>query len=710
MSENGEIEKEETVTSEESAGTEKTGGARHEDTGKSDRSSVDSADSGGKQDKKARSSKKTREKRERYKGVFHAGVDSVTDKLYGFFKSSYVGRAFSGGDAFEKKVQDSFFCTTCKKIKSGVMKRFRKQPKRVYDADDFGGTVGIFDENSFGKPFKVRVNKAFSSSAILRLLNRLLSALMFAPVVSFGLFLLSLGISTVGVQAVRFLIDHDSAETIFSLAVGILLLISAIPALISRDESIGESMRSSFIGRFILYSLMGVGDEWGTEKKKNGKMTLPLFIAGVLLGLLTYFVSPMYLLMAILVSAIAVRTIYMPETGVVFLIAVLPFIPALRRPDVVCLCVSLYISACFFIKVLMGKRSADLVFTDFLVAMFGLVCVVTSSGSGDGRLTAGMYLSFMLMYYVVRNIIRSGKWANRCVSAWIASSLALAIMMTLVFFFGKVLQFELPGNVEAVRWYVSVGIIISASKFFASPKRRAVPAIIIAAQTASLAVTGAWIALTVTCVSLFILFMVCSRKTIIGLVFVILAIPFVSFFVTKLQVSGFIDMITFSDGSQSYRVDVWHTSWRILTDRFAVGIGLGRENFAQFFKEYAPAGLAVSDTSMSLVLSVIIQLGIIGFLILGCIFASSAVKAFTLQKSENGERMYKYYGIGYFAALFALAVFGVFYDVWSSEVTALAFWMLTGFVSSCAKCEKLSDDSGVDVMNEYSADMHIEFR
>gem|GEM_PF-2161626 len=666
-------------------------------------------------EEKAESPKKKKEKKpikekEKRVGVFHALIDNMTEGLYRFFKSSFIGRLLAGGDRFDRALDESMTHTVFTRVKEKLIKALRKRPKKAFDTDDYGGTVGIFDENTIARPFKSRINGSIGSSVIINAIDRLIQRLVSIPVISVGLFLLSFGIATIVVQIIKILIFDYPAPNVYKFLQGAIILLVSIPALINRGETVSECLKRSRTGRFIVFSVMGAGAEFDRDQINDGRPHMFMFVFGLLCGLASYFVSPWYILLCILLIAAAIRTLYLPEFGVLFAVFALPFASLLESPSGVCLGASLYIVFCFLIKVFRGKRKADFVFTDFLVLLFAFICVITSAGSADGRSTACLYVALMLMYYVIRCLIRESRWEERCVNAWISSaslvSVIAIVQMTLKrgIYVSSVFDSEL-----SMAWYLSVGFLITAANLFARKRHKPVLFLALLIQGAALVGSGSWLTVLITCFAAIVLLMVCNRKTVAVLLLLILAIPFISCFITGVRLSEFWRLLTFSEAGQSFKVSVWHTSSNIARDYFMMGTGLGRETFAEVFRSYAPADMELQSGSMSLALQVVIQLGIIGFFFLTCIVLSLTVRTFTLQKKSGGDIRHRIYAIGYYSALLSLLLLSIFCDIWSNVTVLCAFWMLAGFIPSCARCEKQTDNSDSDLIGEMSTDMTIKY-
>ena len=417
--------------------------------------------------------KRVKVKREKRKGFFGSAVDFLSDKIYGFFENSLIGEFFTGGDRFKAALDDSFMHRFYTGVKKKVSRKFRKEPKKACIADDLGDGVGIFNENTVGMSVKTRINGVFGSSMVLKALNGFVARLSSLSVMSYGMFLLSFGISVTATQAIKLITADFPARTVFTLMQGMLILLVSIPAFLTREESITDCLSRSIIGSFILYDVMGVRKENEVHEKGNARISALLFVIGAVLGVMSYYYSPGSVLLAAVTLIFAVRTFYMPELGVLLGIVLIPFVNLTTNPALVCFIYSVFVFVSFILKFIVGKRSADLTFTDFLAVLFAIICVNTSKASADGRNTVLMYISFMLMYYVVRNLIRSSKWEERCVNAWIVSACAVsaAALAEVVISRGIYVTSVFETQTE-LAWYLCTSIIITAAKAFKAERHK----------------------------------------------------------------------------------------------------------------------------------------------------------------------------------------------------------------------------------------------
>lgn len=642
--------------------------------------------------------------------MFGSAVDFLADKIYGFFENSVIGAFFTGGDRFKAALETSFIHRVYEGLKGRITRKLRKNPKKAVTGDDLGSGVGIFNENTLGRSLKTRISEALGSSVVLKAVNGFFMNLASLPVMSYGMFLLSFGISATATQAIKLITADFPARTVFTLIHGILILLISIPLFINREESVAECMSRSAIGSFILYDVMCVRKGNEVPGRGSARTGMLLFLLGAMLGVLSYYYSPWIVLLSILVLIFAVRTVYMPELGALLGIVLVPFVNLTSKPALICLIYSLFVFLCFVLKVIVGKRSADFSFTDFLVLLFAIICINTSRSTPDGRNAALLYISFMLVYYVVRNVIRSAKWEERCVNAWIVSSCAVsAAAIAQVFIRGGIYVTSVFETQTELAWYLCVGLIITAAKAFKAEKHKPFYAAALVAQIFAMLGSGSWLALIVTCFALIFFFMVCSRKTIGALLVILVAIPFVSCFISGVQMADFWRLVTFRDISQAHKVEIWHTSSRIAGDYIFSGTGLGKETFASVFARYAQEGVS-AQSSMSLILQLIIQLGVIGLLFLAAVIVAACVKAFTLHGKYGNASSHSIYAIGYLTALLSLALLGIFYDIWDSEAITLMFWMLLGCCFSCSKCAEMSDNYDRNVLDDYSGDISISYK
>ncbi|MBQ5634371.1 MAG: hypothetical protein IIV11_05750, partial [Clostridia bacterium] len=373
--------------------------------------------------KKAQKVQKNLEKKNRSRKTSLTGIASVSflialfDRLgeiiYNAFVGGFFGRIFSS----YKKLQSSF--------EGSFLKEF------------------IFGDRRFKKFFR-RLRKFLSSNIedcfIVTRGQRMIHFFSSAPLNYYGNFLSFFGVYTCVVYFVRLLVSGISSASSDYLFIGIGAIIISLPLLFSRI-SMASALQKSVIGRMLIEATFGISDE--TIKKhsavRKGKGNVMLFL-GLVAGILTFFIHPLTIILAILFFVLVCFIAVSPEIGVLITIFVLPFCSFMSNPTIA-LCGIVLLTAFFYvIKLIRGKRVFKLELVDAAVLLFALMIYFSSvfSAGGEGSRNAALVsCALMLGYFLLVNLMRTEKWIKRCVFALVSSGSIVAMIGILEYFFGK---------------------------------------------------------------------------------------------------------------------------------------------------------------------------------------------------------------------------------------------------------------------------------
>lgn len=654
-----------------------------------------------------------KEKKKRPFGIFHAAVNAVTEAVYGFVGKSFIGKFFKSGDKMSDLVSESLLLNLLIKAKSYLKDKFKRRPKKVIGTEEFGRSVGIYNEASVKYPLKSRIIGSVENSVVVGALRSLLWKLVTVPMMSLGIFLLALGISVTVTQAVALFVSDTPVTSILTLGEGIIVLLFSLPALINREESVYDCVRGSLSGSFIMFSVMGCGHEKPEVSKSGHQFGIVLFCIGFFCGILTFKFSLLSIFIFMLAALCAVRIFYVPEFGVLLLLLLMPLFSLTEDPAALCAWTVIYVCVCFFIKAIIGKRSVEFTFIDFWVLLFGVIVLSASNSArtfGDSMSAALMNVSFMLGYFVIKNLIRSKKWVDRCINAFLASSLYVAIYALVQ----AVLTLDLHcksvfSSQHTLAWFMIAAFVVSMAKGISSEKYKVVYFTLMAFQMAALFASGSIFALLILAAAVVVFFTIYSRRTVAVILLLILLVPVISCLVSGSDVSNFITYVTYSDVSQSYKVEVWGVSFDMIKDHLWFGIGMGNDVFKAAFASYSAAEMPVPSNSMSLLLQLVLQIGLFGVLFFAAILIILAVRIFTVYCKKGADRGQGICSLGIFMALGAMMVSGIFAYVWEEPMICLMFWVLTGLAESVSEIADSSARPEFDYLESISSDITIGF-
>lgn len=207
---------------------------------------------------------------------------------------------------------------------------------------------------------------------------------------------------------------------------GVSISVCAFPLMFS-SRSLAHGILSSKIASFIIFEFLGCDKEDVEEIAKQNRvsMTNISILIGIGLGVLSYFVSPINVVLVILAIAVIYLIFKTPEIGAILIIFALPFAEKyVLYVGVLCTFAS------YLIKIFMGKRLIKLEYLDvfaFLAILAMIFCGMNYFNPLKSLPILVNNLVFVLAYFIYSNIIRSKEWFKKCLFAFTISALFVAL-------------------------------------------------------------------------------------------------------------------------------------------------------------------------------------------------------------------------------------------------------------------------------------------
>ncbi|MBQ2697553.1 MAG: O-antigen ligase family protein, partial [Clostridia bacterium] len=514
------------------------------------------------------------------------------------------------------------------------------------------------------------------NSFLLRLWRAVVRHLLSLDMVSWGGGMLAFGITLLAVTTFRFLggqlLTFAGIQLAFSVAAIISGLLSA-----SCREPLGEMLLDSGILSRLLIDFAGIRRSALKVEKAEHGLIIPVTI-GILLALVTLRIRILYMVAAVIALLGAALVLCIPETGLLFILLGLPFLPTMLLAAA-----CLYVNAAFLFKWMRGKRMLRFETVDLLVVAFGLVLLLlgglTSLRPMDSLKQVAVQGVFLLTYFTAANGIRSYRMSKKAINCLLLS-LFLASMLGIYQNFA--------GLENAINWideemFAEIGARIVGP--FDNPNvfgeylilllplalstllcqrglRRLAGGVITAAAGLALVYTwsrGAWLGAIASLGLLLLSYPWLTRLALPGL----LMLPFLPAFLPQSILSRLMSIGNLADTSTAYRVSIWTASCRMLGDIWPAGIGTGSPAFTALYPAYALGGAAFALHSHNLFLQIFVETGILGFsvfLLLLIVFFRHVFSCYRhLPEKEQGTAILSL-GLG----VLALMVQGLTDHVW----------------------------------------------
>ena len=552
--------------------------------------------------------------------IFHL-LDKLTCAVYNALMNGFFGKIFTAYSSEQKAFENGF------------VKNYFVGPGKL--------------EKNFRK-IRERLSKAFETSFLLGTLGDIMRCVLSSSLRLYGNFFLSFGLYSILAYFTRELVPGLAAPDGSFLVVSAVAILASIPLLLSR-ESLAFAVGHGRITRLIFAEAFGFKDEDFDVpvKKQRGKANLSILL-GMVFGLLTFVIHPIYVVMTIVFVAVVAVVIVTPEIGVISTIFLIPFCSLFEMPSLT-LGIFVLVSAFgYLIKLVRGKRVFKIEILDLFVIFFAVVVFMSGIITAGGEASfwsAVMSCVLMVGFFLVVNLMRTEKWVNRCVSAIVGSSVIVAAIGVLQYVFGYaeagwldtsyfsdiegrvVSLFDNP-NVLAAYLAMSFPLLLAKTSGADTRRGKLLGLLSVITVVACAILTwsrAAWIAMII---SVILMGLINSRKTFKGLFVFALAIPALPFVLPDSVVKMFMSIGDLADSSSYYRVYTWRGTLRAIKDYFFSGIGYGSSAYAEIYPQYAYAGIEAAEHSHSLFLQILLGLGIFGLLVFMVVLFLFAQKNF----------------------------------------------------------------------------------
>lgn len=604
--------------------------------------------------------------------IILCALNRLSEFLYRQLRESVLGVVFSAYSTIEEKFHAGMFANLLKREKRGKLLN------------------------------KVRytVAKAFEKNSLLGLISGLLDYFLGCRLKVYGLFLLPFGIYASLIYVVKkYALYLETAGTeVLYLGIGtIVISLLLIPSKIT----LAASLESSAITRFVLSDTLGVRMENLSHRsnKHKGGSSILFFVAGVVAGILTLFVSPFHTI-ALVFALIALGLVFSyPEFGVLVMIFISPFISFLPHPMLFLVGAVFLTVLSYVIKLIRGKRTFRLELIDVIVIIFMVLVVfgglisATSSASLEPAL---IYACLMLAYLIVVNLMQTKLWMKRTVSVLVCSASVVCIYGIWHYFVGianenrigqkflgdigsrAISTLESP-NVLA--GYIIMVLPFALAVFLYSKK--ATTKILyfgaLASMTLCLVYTwsqSAWMGLII---GLAVFFLIYSKRTLYFIIIALALLPLVSLILPTSIVEQFVSIENSSVSALSFFDYICEPALHMIRDCFAGGIGIGESAFSGLSPLCTSLGADGAMHSHSIYLKMILDIGIVGVFVFLLIVFRFSQSAFEYTGKTNDKRSKLMVAAG-LAGVIAILVQGFTEYIWYNYRVFFVFWIVIAIV------------------------------
>lgn len=595
--------------------------------------------------------------------------------IYGFF-----GTLFTFYDGFAEKMKNSFFANFF-------------SPRKT---DDNYRTLGY------------KASRFYETSLFSRLADTVKWGILSCPLNILGILFFSFGFySMVIILLKRYAFTFEPVSEL-SFTTSLIFIVVSVILLFSKKTLISVINESCALN-FILFDFLALRKVSSKDCEQTSHFGAGFaVILGILFGALSLVIEPYITAIVLFVIVACVVVLHSPESGVITMFLILPFTPTMVLSGLV-----IVTAFSLFLKAVRRKRLIKFSPIDLTVAAFTLFLIsggVVSLDIASSVPKMLVFICFISMYFIIKNIIRSDKLAFSCVRSLTASAAIVSLIGLFQYFFGSVSTIwqdaemfadirgravSTLGNPNVLGEYLILVIPVIFAMFAISKNARDkfryfVSFMLCCACLIFTWSRGAWLGF----IAAVLIFIVLSSHKVFACF--LLSVPALclvaSFFIDTSVINRLLSVGNTADSSTLYRFNIWKGTLSMLSDTWLYGIGIGTEVFSSVYPRYSLSGTEVAPHSHSLYLQIISEMGVfaLAIFLLFCItficMILSALKNSSVKKNKTVL-------VGFLCGVCAFLVQGATDYVWYNYRIFLLFWAMIGLTAAVVNNCKETDSN-----------------
>lgn len=630
-------------------------------------------------------------------GILFALCDSIASLFY----KGFIYNIFTSHKQARERFESSATVTACKKIRTLCRK----------------ASVSV----------RKWLSSQFERSLILSVFSSMTKKILRLPGRVVGSFTITWAAYVLLISFIKMFVLLDPMASLSNLICGVVVFLASIPMMLADKSIITLCAESPFVS-YVLAEVFGVPSESLREVESLRVGQSGAVILGIVLGLLTYIISPIYMVIAVAAIIIVSLVMTYPEGGVVISIAIAPVLGIIPAPSITLAAIVMLTALAYVIKVVRGKRVFKFGITEF--AFFGFALAMLLGGFAPGEAdtfeNALISVALMLIFPMTVNLMKYKRWIKTCIAAFIIPALPVSFIGIVQYslglapsgwtdtaIFGGITSraVSIFNNPNILGLYLAVAFPMVLLLFNHKGRKMKVLGFIISVfVVVCVAFTysrSAWIALLCGGMALAVM---TSPRGILWLapsagVGVLAYLAFPESIGARLQ-----NFASLADSANSYRMSVWNSSWKMIPEIIFGGIGLGEDAFKTAYINYAAAGTQTAPHSHSLYMHIVIQLGLVGLLLFFAVLFAVGRKCFSASAMSASGKEITVASKAALAGAFALLVAGLFDYTWYNFRVFFVFWALLGI--ACAAANLQENDNFDEIIpdcdeNSYSLTVRI---
>lgn len=633
-------------------------------------------------------------RRKRRPSLILNAIDRFSAFIYSFFFHGRVGDMLSSGDTLCKRSYLSGFFSR----KSHVTVK-----KTVMD----------------------RANAIVENSAVARFINFIIDFFASLRINVYGAFFTFFGLASAIAHLISAVINGIGSIDFVAIVVSAIIAICALPLLFSANPAIEVLANSAFLKKALLDILCIPPEKLRAKGQYGG--TAYIFVAAIiaiLLGALSYLISPMYfvLLFVCLLAALAIFS--SPETGVILTLAFLPFMQYTADPTLILFALLIVTSASYVLKVLERKRTVSLSPEITMILLFcGFILAGGFLSKGgihtflDGALTAFLILGGFFLTY---NLINTEKMIAACLKTLTASFILLCLIGIWDGFYNGVSARIIdsvepritPLTEQNVFYIADNGAVFGLFAIILFPmllayisKRKTVQGffsvvIFMLISVIAASVCSYYEIVVVLFIEFAIYWFINGYKSIKFLIVALIPVGFIyALYPFAVKYLGFpnlghllMEYMPASTHESAFHPQIATDVIEMLFDGNIFGIGAGDHAFKSVFAAYAGVVSAGAGDPSSLWLEILCWSGIFGLMTFSVFLIFLVKRSFGFFIDPHSKEL-RTKAIALFCGVFGAILFGFVYSIWSDYRVLYLFWAAVGLLMCYIRLGRNGDET-----------------
>lgn len=553
-----------------------------------------------------------------------------------------------------------------------------------------------------------------ASTRFMQFTGSVADTLAFTSARTYGLFLIIFGALSLILHLVKDYFSQYDNLSIATLVIGIVFTVLGIPLVIT-DKPIASAIEGFAPTEYLFYEFFCLPVMHRRNKDIRGLSAGWAVFLATLLAVLGAVVPLGYVAVAIVGCVYVYLTMLAPEFSFYLIFIILPMFPMLEGGVFVLAAMVAVTMISFVRKVMLGKRVFPLEKYDVLLfLMVGFILISGIFVKGMESFTSSVLLAILASgYCLTSSLVTNRRLADGVVKSVIISSLpvsVIAIVETVI----KILEGGLSSFDGAVATFddsrsLGLFLLVSAalSGYFVIARRQ-VSRKVLYSVTLFLSLIGMvltlepWLFVTLL-VGVLAYIIQTNRRAVGVLLGILAALPYLLLFLPsswlmQLESMPFISMLGFDKA-----VAVWINSRKMFIDNFFIGVGIGRESFANEYSFYSYLE-NLPTSSGNFLLQIATEAGVFA-LISFIAICTVRLRHMSIYAPYVSNSVVEELNKTVNATVVAIMVYGMFHSFWSDMSMYYLFFAAFGLGSASLRIAKsefddrvayFSDGSGVE--------------